>query len=324
MDIMQNPILMWGVFVTLVPALLFADLFVFNRKDHTIGLKESLRLSGYYIGMGLLFGVFIYWNMGENHALDYYTAFILEKSLSLDNLFVISVIFTAFSIPSKLQHRVLVWGIIGVIVLRGLMIGLGTAIIHQFEWVLLIFAAFLVFTGIKMLLMKENEEDENFEDKKMVKFLRKHMNFTPELHDHKFWVKLPSKSDSSKMVYYATPLLLALIIVELTDVMFAFDSIPAVLSVTKDTYIVYTSNIFAILGLRALFFAVESLMSRFALMQYAISIVLIFIGGKVFLHELDIFHVSPAVSLSMTLFILLGGMILSVLTTNVDEKEKSE
>lgn len=324
MEAFDNAYLMWGVFITLVPVLLIADLFIFNRKDHAIGLQESLKMSGYYIAIGLLFGVFVYWNMGENHALDYYTAFVLEKSLSLDNLFVISVIFTAFSIPKEYQHRVLVWGIIGVIVLRGIMIGLGTAIVHEFEWVLLIFAAFLVFTGIKMLMMKDHDENESFEDKKMVKFLRKHLNFTPDFYGHKFWVKLPSKKDASKTALFATPLFLALVIVELTDVMFAFDSIPAVLAVTTNTYIVYTSNIFAILGLRALFFAVESLMNRFSLMQYALSIVLIFIGAKVFLNESGIFHVSPAISLSTTLFVLLGGMIFSVLITGNNEKKNPD
>lgn len=320
MDLIDNAFLMWAVFIAIVPILLICDLFVFNRNDHAIGLNESLKMSAYYIGIGLLFGLFILWNMGTEHAMDYYTAFVLEKSLSLDNLFVISVIFAACAIPKEYQHRVLIWGIIGVIVLRGIMIGLGTAIVHQFEWVLLLFAAFLIFTGIKMLMMKDHGDDYNFDEKGLVKFLRKHMNFTSELHGHKFWVRLPSKKDASKSVLFATPLLLALIIVELTDVMFAFDSIPAVLAVTTNTYIVYTSNIFAILGLRALFFAVESVMSRFVLMKYALSIVLIFIGAKVFCNEY-LFHIPPAVSLSITLGVLLGGIIFSILITANKDKE---
>lgn len=317
----DNAFLMWGVFIALVPILLIADLFIFNRNDHVIELRESLKMSAYYIGIGLLFGGFVYWNMGAEHAIDYYTAFILEKSLSLDNLFVISVIFTAFAIPKEFQHRVLIWGIIGVIILRGIMIGAGTAIVHQFEWVLLIFAAFLVFTGIKMLLMKDHDDEENsFENKPLVQFLRKHMNFTSQLHGHNFWVRLPSKNDPSKTRLFATPLLLALIIVELTDVMFAFDSIPAVLAVTTEPYIVYTSNIFAILGLRALFFAVESIITRFVLMKYALSIVLIFIGAKVFCNEF-LFHIPAVVSLCITLFVLLGGMIFSIIITANKEKE---
>lgn len=320
MDGIQNPMLMWGAFIVIVPVLLYVDLFLFSKKDHVIGLKESLRLSAYYILFGLLFGGFIYTQMGEDHAMDYLTSFVLEKSLSLDNLFVISVIFSAFAIPKEYQHRVLLWGIIGVIVLRGIMIGLGVAIVHQFEWVLLIFAAFLVFTGIKMLFMGgDDDEEENFEDKPLVKFLRKNMNFTTELHGHKFWVRLPSKEDASKTAMFATPLFLALVIVEITDVMFAFDSIPAVLAVTTNTYIVYTSNIFAILGLRALFFAVESVLSKFALMHYALSAVLIFIGAKVFLHEFDILHIQPAVSLSITLLTLLSGVVFSVLVASKAE-----
>lgn len=312
--VVQDSFLMWSVFLILVPVLLIADLFIFNRKDHAISLHESLKMSGYYIGIGLLFGIFIYIEKGEDHAVNYYTAFVLEKSLSLDNLFVISVIFSAFAIPKEYQHRVLVWGIIGVIVLRGIMIGAGTAIVHEYEWVLLLFAAFLIFTGIKMLFMKDHGDDDNhFENKKMVIFLKKHMRFTSKLHGNHFFVKEESKKDG-KLVLFATPLFLALIIVELTDVMFAFDSIPAVLAITTDTYVVYTSNIFAILGLRALFFAVENLISRFVLMKYALSIVLIFIGGKVFWNEY-MFHIPAAISLTITLFVLLGGMVFSVLIT---------
>lgn len=316
----NDQLLMWGFFILLVPVMLICDLFIFNRKDHVIGLKESLKMSGVYIAIGLLFGLWVWAYLGENHALDYYTAFIIEKSLSLDNLFVISVIFSACAVPKELQHRVLVWGIIGVILMRGLMIGLGAILVHNFHWVLLVFAAILVFTGIKMLLMKEHDEDIDFEHKSYVKFLRKHLRFTSKLHGHAFWVRqnLPG---TNKTALFATPLFLALVIVELTDVMFAFDSIPAVLAITTEPFVVYTSNIFAILGLRALFFAVENLINRFILMKYALSIVLIFIGGKVFCNEW-FFHISPAVSLAITLFILLGGMIFSVLITSDAAKEE--
>ena len=317
--------MMWGVFFIVVPALLIADLFIFNKKDHVIGLEESLKMSGWYVGFGLLFGLYVWWNMGDDHALDYYTAFKKEKSLSLDNLFVITVIFTTFKVPKEYQHRVLVWGIIGVIFMRGIMIGAGAAIVHQFHEVLLLFAAILIFTGIKMLMMKSHEDDvENLEDKIYIKFLKKHINFTTELHGHDFWVKKRVSETSEKMAWFATPLLLALCVVEITDLMFAFDSIPAVLAITTEPYVVYTSNIFAILGLRALFFAVENLLSRFILMKYALSIVLIFIGGKVFINEY-FFHIPPAISLAVTLFVLLAGMVFSVLiTSNIDEEEKIE
>lgn len=314
---------MWAVFFIVVPILLVLDLCVFTKKDHVIELEESLKLSGFYIAIGLLFGFFVWATMGESHALDYYTAYIIEKSLSLDNLFVISVIFASCAIPKEYQHRVLLWGIIGVIVLRGIMIGAGAALVHNFHWVLFIFAGILIITGIKMLLMKEHEEDINFENKPTTVFLKKHMRFTSKLHGHDFFVKQKCP-ETNKIVLFATPLFLALVIVELTDVMFAFDSIPAVLAITTEPYVVYTSNIFAILGLRALFFAVENLINRFILMKYALSIVLIFIGGKVFVNEFVV-HISPAISLAVTLFVLLGGMIFSVLiTSGRDQDNKNE
>lgn len=313
--------LTWGVFFVFVPVLLICDLFIFHRKDHVIGLEESLKMSGVYIGIGLLFGLWVFINMGEEHAIDYYTAFVIEKSLSLDNLFVISVIFAAFAIPREYQHRVLIWGIIGVIILRGIMIGLGAAVVHHFHWVLFVFAAILIFTGIKMMMMKGHDENPDFENKWFVKWLKKHVRFTTEFEGNKFWVRRPLPA-TGKMVSFATPLFLALVVIELTDVMFAFDSIPAVLAITTEPYVVYTSNIFAILGLRALFFAVENLLARFVLMKYALSIVLIFIGGKVFFNEL-FFKIPPSISLTVTLFVLLGGMVFSVLITSGKGEKRS-
>lgn len=218
-----------------------------------IGLEESLRMSGAYFGLGLLFGLYVWYNMGDDHALNYYTAFVIEYSLSLDNLFVITVIFSTFAIPKEYQHRVLVWGIIGVILMRGVMIGAGAAIVHQYSWVLLLFAAILIVTGIKMLMMKSHDEEiDSFEDKAYVKFLKNTLispqSFTATISGFR---KISETSE--KMGWFATPLLLALVIVEVTDLMFAFDSIPAVLAITTEPYVVYASNIFAILGLRALF-----------------------------------------------------------------------
>ena len=323
---LSDDLIMWGVFFVIVPLLLFADLFFFHKKDHVIGLEESLKMSGIYVGIGLLFGLWVWYNLGEDNALDYYTAFVIEKSLSLDNLFVISVIFSTFAIPREYQHRVLVWGIIGVIIMRGIMIGAGAALVHHYSWVLLIFAGILVITGIKMLMMESHEEGiEDFENKKLVIFLKKHLNFTSELHGHDFFVRKKKAEGVKKTALFATPLFLALVIVELTDLMFAFDSIPAVLAITTVPYVVYTSNIFAILGLRALFFAVENLINRFILMKYALSIVLIFIGGKVFYNEFAEHHISPAISLVITLFVLLAGMVFSVLITgNHPEKDKEQ
>lgn len=234
----------------------------------------------------------------------------------------ISVIFSSCAVPKEYQHRVLVWGIIGVILLRGIMIGAGAALVHHFHWVLFIFAAILIVTGVKMLLMEQHEDDIDFENKPTTQFLKKHLRFTSKLHGHRFWVR-HEEPGSGKRVLYATPLFLALVIVELTDVMFAFDSIPAVLAITTEPYVVYTSNIFAILGLRALFFAVENLINRFILMKYALSVVLIFIGAKVFYNEW-VGHISPAISLAITLFVLLGGMVFSVLVTGGREQRKND
>lgn len=321
-DVVSNWWMMWGVFFLFVPILLIGDLFLFHKKDHEIGLKESLKMSAFYVIIGLLFGLWVYYVKGEHHAFDYYTAFVIEKSLSLDNLFVMSVIFASFGIPKMYQHRVLVWGIIGVIVLRGVMIGAGTVIVHSFHPVLYLFAAFLIWTGFKLMFMGDQDEEEDFTQKPLVLFLKKHFRFTTDYEGHKFWITRPLEG-SGKLVKMATPLFLALVVVEVTDVMFALDSIPAVLAITTDPYVVYTSNIFAILGLRALFFAVAHVLSRFELMKYALSLVLVFIGAKVFFNDF-VFKISPAISLSVTLFVLLGGMIVSVLLTAGKDGDKDD
>lgn len=311
--------------MTIVVVLLVLDLGLFNKKDHAIGLKESLMLSAGYIAVGLIFGVWVFYRQGGDSAMDYYTAYILEKTLSLDNLFVMSVIFTAFAIPKEYQHRVLIWGIIGVIVLRGGMILMGAALIHHFAWVLYIFAAILIVTGIKMMFIKESEDHANFDEKPLIKFLKTHFRFTPAISGKKFFVKVPP-ADGGKAVWVATPLFLALIVIELTDVMFAFDSVPAALAVTTDVYIVFTSNIFAILGLRALYFAMDQVLSRLEYLKYSLAAVLIFIGLKVFYngfsHYLHMPHISPAVSLSITIGVLAAGVIFSLVKTKNDDKKE--
>ncbi len=316
----------WAIFFALVPLLLIIDLKLFNKgEDHVIGFRKSLILSAWYIVAGLAFGLIVWSHFGAERAMLYYTTYVIEKSLSLDNLFVMSVIFTAFSIPRQYQHRVLVWGIIGVIVLRGIMIGAGAAIVHQFAWVLFIFAAILIYTGIKMMFIDEEDDVDNFEEKRLVVFLKKRFPFTTKIHRNRFLVRrdaLPpeeAKDVKGNSKYVFTPLLLALFIIEISDVIFAVDSIPAALAVTTDPFIVFTSNIFAVLGLRALFFAVENIIDRFDLMKYAISFVLAFIGVKVFYNAYcDVFglpHISPAMSLTVTLGALTAGFIFSALRT---------
>ncbi len=315
----------WLVFFFIVPFLLYIDIKMFTKGEHKIiGFRDSMILSAWYIAAGLAFGLFVWWDLGADRAMNYYTAYVIEKSLSLDNLFVMSVIFSAFAIPRKYQHRVLVWGIIGVIILRGIMIGAGAALVHNFDWVLLIFAAILIYTGIKMVFMDDDDDIDNFENKPLVVFLKKHFSFTSKIHDHKFLVKKEDapemKGKDEKAKYVATPLLLALIIIEISDVIFAVDSIPAALSVTTDVFVVFTSNIFAVLGLRALFFAVENILDRFELMKYALSFVLVFIGGKVFYNEF-FGHVSPSVSLAVTISALAAGFIFSMITNKNNDEE---
>lgn len=240
--------------------------------------------------------------------MNFITAYLIEKSLSLDNLFVISMIFAYFGVPRMYQHRVLFWGIVGVVVMRGVLIGFGTALVHNFEWILLLFAAFLIFTGLKMTFSKD--DDAGIEDSKMLKFLQRKMNVTPFLRGHDFFIR--DKNNGNKL--QATPLFLALVTIEFADLLFAVDSIPAVLAITSDTFVVYTSNIFAVLGLRSLYFAVAAMIHRFHYMKYALSIILIFIGLKAFYsHYFD--KIPASVSLGITLTLLIGGFVFSMFKT---------
>jgi tellurite resistance protein TerC len=318
---MDKPLWMWVVFFAVVFFLLFLDLGVMHKKSKTITMRESLFMSGFYISMGLLYGVWIWFQLGFEYASLYITGFVVEKSLSLDNIFVISLVFAYFKIPRQYQHRVLFWGIMGVIVLRGIMIGLGTSIVQHFHWVLYLFAAFLVFTGIKMLFMKD-DEDEDIGKNPVLVFLQKHMRVTQEIHGNKFLIK---KERSGKLVTYATPLLMALIVIECVDLIFAVDSIPAILALTTDPYIVYTSNIFAILGLRALYFALAVILARFKYLKYALALVLVFIGSKVFITDmLDMVKFPAWVSLSVTFALLGGGIAYSLYKTKDDVAEPAE
>lgn len=322
LEVLTKPLWMWLVFLGLVVALLVFDLGVLNKKDHEIGVAESLKLSAFYISLGLAFSGFIWWQMDGEATAQYLTAFVVEKTLALDNIFVIALIFTYFGVPRQYQHRVLFWGILGVIVLRGIMIGLGTTIVNEYHWVLYIFAAFLIFTGIKMLLA--SDEEPSLEDNKLIAFLKRRMRVTDEINSHDFFVK---KEDpvTGKMVRYATPLFLALITVELADVIFAVDSVPAVFAITTDTYIVYTSNIFAILGLRALFFALSAILHRFSYLKYALSILLVFIGSKIFIADVMGWEkFPPAWSLGITFTILTIGVVYSLYKTRGGAPEAVE
>jgi tellurite resistance protein TerC len=317
MELLGVPLWFWLFFFAVVVVLLIFDLGVLNKKDHEITIKESIKLSIFYVTMGLLFGLFVWFERGWDFAFQYYTGFILEKTLSMDNIFVISMIFAYFSIPRQYQHRVLFWGIIGVIILRGIFIGVGAAIVAQFEWVLYIFAAFLVFTGVKMLFAGDDDDHADFSENKIYKFLSKRLNLTEELHGNAFAVDKPNPT-TGKMTRYFTPLFVALVIVEFTDVIFALDSIPAIFSITTDTFVIYTSNIFAILGLRAMYFLLSAMIARFEYLKYAISVLLVFIGSKIFLAHFLFPETGkfPAdLSLGITLAILSTGIVISLRKT---------
>ncbi|NTE86518.1 TerC family protein [Agrobacterium rubi] len=318
-DFLGTPTWMWAVFISLVLGLLALDLGVLHKNSKEIGIRESMLMSTFYIGIGLAFGGWIWYQSGQQLALEYVTGFVVEKSLAMDNIFIIAMIFSYFAIPRQYQHRVLLWGILGVIVLRGIMIAAGAAIVENFHWVLYIFAAFLVFTGLKMLFSSSHDEND-IGNNKILKFLRRHLPVTNALHGEKFIVKEVDEK-TGKLKTFVTPLFLALIMVEIADLIFAVDSIPAIFAITTDPFIVYTSNIFAILGLRALYFALAALIHRFAYLKYALAAVLVFVGSKIFLADmLGIAKIPPAVSLGVTVAILVTGVVGSLLATRNEKK----
>ncbi|MCM2399272.1 TerC family protein [Rhizobium sp. S95] len=317
-DFLGTAIWMWLSFLALVILLLALDLGVLHKKNAEIGIRESFLLSAFYMSLGLAFGGWVWWQSGQQAGLEYLTGFVVEKSLAMDNIFVIAMIFGYFAIPRAYQHRVLLWGILGVIVLRGIMIAAGASIVENYHWVLYLFAAFLIITGLKMLLTANKEYDVS--GNPLLRFLRKHLPITEKLEGHRFVVRREDVF-SGKMKIYFTPLFLALVMVELADLVFAVDSIPAVFAITTDPFIVYTSNIFAILGLRALYFALSALIHRFAYLKYALSVVLIFIGSKIFVADmLGLAKIPPMVSLGVTLAILGAGILGSLWATRNEDK----
>lgn len=323
LPILHKPLWMWLMFLALVIALLLFDLGVLNKDDHEIGVAESLKLSAMYIVLGLAFSGFIWWQMGAEATAQYLTAFVVEKSLAMDNIFVFALIFSFFAIPRQYQHRVLFWGILGAIVLRGIMIGLGATIVQNYHWVLYLFAVFLIFTGIKMLFSSSDHQPD-LKNNRLLNFLRNRMSVTDRIDGHAFFVREPDPK-TGRLRRHATPLLLALVLIEFADVVFAVDSVPAVFTITTDPYIVYTSNIFAILGLRALYFALAAILHRFAYLKYALSVLLIFIGSKLFVADaMGWEKFPPAWSLGITFAILSVGVIYSMWKTARTEDERSD
>lgn len=329
------PVWIWLTFIGAVLAILAFDLGVLNRDSHEIGVSESLRMSVLYIGLGLAWAFavyFIYARYANAGAIDpqiaaaatpderawtavqlYLTGYLVEKTLAMDNVFIISLIFSYFAVPRQYQHRVLFWGIVGVLVLRAIMIGLGAALVMQFAWVMYLFGVILLATGIKMLWMIDHQPD--VANNPVLRFLRKHMRVTDDMHGQAFTVK-QINPQTGKVALFATPLLLCLILVEVADLVFAIDSVPAIFAITPDPFIVYTSNIFAILGLRALYFALAAMVHRFHYLKYALAMVLIFIGAKIFLGDwLFDGKVPASISLGVTGALLAGGVLFSLWKT---------
>jgi tellurite resistance protein TerC len=305
-----TPAYFWAIFGLVVVALLVFDLGVMHRKTREISAKESFVLYGFYMTIAFAFGAWVWWARGAQSGLEFFTGYLIEQSLAMDNIFVIAMIFSFLRIPAIYQHRVLFWGILGVILFRAILIGLGAALVMSFHWVLFIFGAFLLFTGVKMLTKKDESFD--LEHNPVLIWMRKRFRVTNELHGEKFFVRL--HQPTGKALLFMTPLFLALVLVEIVDVIFAVDSVPAIFAITTDPFIVYTSNIFAVLGLRSLYFALAAATHRFKYLQYSLAIILILVGVKVFLVPLGI-KIDTALSLVATVSILAGGVLYSLWKT---------
>jgi tellurite resistance protein TerC len=318
-DWLGTPAWLWLTFLALVAVLTAFDLGVLHKDDREMGIGESVKLSVFYIAIALAFGGWIWAQRGPEPGMQYFTGYFIEKALSIDNVFVISLIFTYFAIPSKYQYRALLWGIIAVIVLRGLMIAGGAALVAEAYWVLYLFAAFLIATGIKMFFAGDKPMD--VASNPVVRWISRHMRVTRELHAQHFFVKVPDER-TGRMVTAATPLFLALVVINLADLIFAVDSVPAIFAITTDTFIVYTSNIMAILGLRALYFALAAMVHRFHYLKYALAAVLVFIGSKIFIADFWLVgdKFPPVLSLGVTVALIAAGIGYSLWKTGGREE----
>ncbi|HEX6988757.1 MAG TPA: TerC family protein [Bacillota bacterium] len=312
----------WLAFLAILLSLLAFDLMVLGRRwhDRPPTARESLALAGFFIASAIAYGAWVWLRFGHESGLHFFTGYLVEEALSLDNIFVISVIFASLGIPGKYQHGVLFWGILGAVVMRGLMIALGTALVSRIASVLYIFGAFLIYTGIRMLRGGDDAHDPA--DNRLLRFLKGHFHVTDRLHGDHFFVRLPVEDEpgrgaaqgKARRVLHMTPLFVALVLVEGADLVFAVDSVPAIFAITTDPYVVYTSNMFAILGLRALYFSLAALVRRFRYLKTALSVLLVFIGGKIFYNHF-FEPITPVVSLLGTLGILAAGVLVSLVRT---------
>ena len=298
---MDTPIIFWILFNAFVLLMLALDLGVFHRKTHEVSLKEALTWTFVWVFLAMAFNAIIFYWKGREQALEFFTGYLVEKALSIDNIFVFIMIFTYFQIPSKYQHKVLFWGIMGALLMRVIFIFAGVALIEKFHFTIYFFGALLIYTGYKMF----NHNDVKIEPDKnlLIRFFKKFMPVTSYLQEDNFFTRLDGKR-------YATPLFLVLILIETSDLIFAVDSIPAILAITQDQFIVYTSNVFAILGLRSLYFALAGVVHRFWLLSYGLAVVLVFVGIKMLL--IDLYKIPIEVSLIFIAFIITGTIFLSL------------
>lgn len=301
---MKVSIFFWIGFHLFIFTMLALDLGVFNKKSHKIAVKEALIWSGVWITLALMFDVFVYLQFGKTQALEFLTGYVIEYSLSVDNIFVFILIFTYFSVKAQYQHKILFWGILGALIMRGIFIFTGVALINKFHWIVIVFGGFLVFTGIKMLFQKEAAEVEP-EKNTIVKLFRRFFPITETLHGDSLFIRQNRR-------LFATPLFLVLLVIESSDLIFATDSIPAILAISKDTFVIYTSNIFAILGLRSLYFAVSGIMSIFRFLKVGLAFVLAFVGFKMLASYINL-ELPIILSLAIIITILLVSILASVL-----------
>ena len=297
---METPIIFWIIFNAFVLIMLAIDLGVFQRKVHEVSVKEALIWTFVWIFLALIFNVIIYFWRGQQQALEYFTGYLVEKALSIDNIFVFIMIFTYFQIPAKYQHKILFWGILGALIMRVIFIFAGVALLEKFHFTIYIFGALLIFTGIKMF--NHSNLKINPDKNPVLMFIKKFIPVSPTLHEDNFFTRIDGRR-------YATPLFLVLILIETTDLIFAVDSIPAILAITQDHFIVYTSNVFAILGLRSLYFALAGVVHRFWLLSYGLAIVLVFVGIKMIL--IDFYKIPIEWSLLFIAAIISASIFLS-------------
>lgn len=294
---------LWIGFGVVVLIMLALDLGVFNRKSHTISLKEAGIWTAVWIALSLVFGAVVWGFLGQQAGVQFVTGYLIEKSLSVDNIFVFVLIFSYFRVPAQYQHRVLFWGVFGALVMRAIMIAAGVALIHQFEWIVYVFGAFLVYSGIRMARQNHDEQIDP-ESNPVIKLFRRLMPITPEYHGEKFTFVQQGKR-------YATPLLLVLIMIETTDLIFAVDSIPAILAISQDPFIVYTSNVFAILGLRSMYFLLAGVIDKFRYLKLGLSVILVYVGVKMLVTAIGI-SIDPFVSLGIVASILTASILASL------------